>query len=305
MAGTLFFFLPPGSSGSASTEADALSSSAQSLSGTDLFWRTLEPGLELGLSVLRKASASQSGAAFVVLRIDPTIHNFALCMASDSGKALPLAGWSEREGLRAGINAGMYLPDKITNIGYMRNGDSINNNKLGGRLGAFFVSGPRALDLPLADIVDKDGPAWRERLDQYAVVVQNYRLMNSSGRLLWPEGGDAHSIAAIAKDKNGRILYILCQEPLTVQVFSSYLKSFSLDTTTVMYVEGGRQAGLFVRMDYEKEIKNPGSVEALPGALVQLVSGGIVQIWRGQQSLLRLPGTAAGSLPNILGVRLR
>ena len=269
----------------------------------ELSWHSPEPGLELGLTTFSKTQAQQNASVFVVLRITPTKQTFALYMASQTGKALPPAGWSEQKHLRAGINAGMYLPDQLTNTGYMRSGAFVNNNKLGARLGAFFVARPRNANLPPADIMDKERPNWQARLEQYDIVAQNYRLLNSRGELLWPEGIEAHSIAAIAKDGAGRILFILSQEPLTVQVFARYLQRLPLDVGTVMYVEGGRQAGLFVRLDTPD--KTPGNpIEALPGATVHPVSDGVVMVWRGKQSLLRLPGNPEAVLPNIIGVKM-
>ena len=274
----------------------------------ELSWRSLEPGLELGLATFPESRSPQNTSAFVVLRITPAKQTFALCMASQTGKALPPAGWSEQERLRAGINAGMYLPDQLTNTGYMRNGEFVNNNKLGARLGAFFVAGPRNAKLPPADLMDRDRSGWRARLEQYDIVAQNYRLINSGGELLWPEGVDAHSIAAIAKDSAGQILFILSQEPLTVQAFARYLQDLPLDVGTVMYVEGGRQAGLFVRFDTPDNTPNDGpgnTIQALPGATVHSVSGGVVMVWRGKQSLFKLPGSPEGVLPNIIGVKMR
>jgi hypothetical protein len=192
----------------------------------------------------------------------------------------------------------MYLPDQLTNTGYMRSGAFVNNNKLGARLGAFFVAGPQKAKLPLADITDKERPDWQARLDHYDIVVQNYRLMNSRKELLWPESADAHSIAAIAKDGKGRILFMLSQKPLTVQAFARCLEDLSLDAKTVMYVEGGWQAGLFVRFDTN-------TMQALPGATAHPVSDGVVMVWRGIQSLLKMPGSPEAVLPNIIGVKMR
>ena len=250
--------------------------------------------------MLPESSSRQNAAVLAVLRVTPAKHDFTLCMASQSGKALSMAGWSEREQLRAGINAGMYLPDMLTNTGYMRNGPSVNNDKQGARLGAFFVAAPRERGLAAADIIDRERPGWQKRLEQYDIVAQNYRLLNSKGQFLWPEGQEQHSIAAIAKDSVGRMLFILSQEPLTVQAFASRLSAFALDVATVMYVEGGRQAGLFVRLDTQN---NAG--QSLPGASAHPVPGGVVYVWKGRQSLLNVPGNPEALLPNIIGIKMQ
>lgn len=261
-----------------------------------LRWYVVEKGLELGLGKLPEGRSPGNRTVFVMLRIDPDRHAFCLSMATESGQALSLVEWSRRAGLRAGINASMYLPDMVTSTGYMRSGGSVNNSNMGGRLGAFFVAGPRQDRLPGADIIEKDAPGWRERLDAYGVVAQNYRLI-SNGRLLWPPDGPLRSIAVVAKDEQGRILFILCQEPLTVGRFASALSAFDLGLGPVMYVEGGAQAGLFVRTDADGP--------PLPGATAHAVAGGMVHVWKGRQSLLNTRGNPDAPLPNVIGVPMK
>ena len=66
--------------------------------------------------------------------------------------------------------------------------------------------------------------------------------------------------------------------------FAALLQRCDLSLKTVMYVEGGAQAGIFLR-------------EHGPSAPVT--------IWKGRQSLLRFEGNPAAPLPNIIGVRER
>lgn len=274
--------------------AGPLEPAASTIPGT-LRWIPLGKGLELGLSELPESRSTGTKAVFVMLRITPERHDFTLSMASESGEALSLVEWSRRGELRAGINASMYLPDMMTSTGYMRSGGSVNNSNMGGRLGAFFVAGPLRRGIPRADIIEKDAPGWRERLDAYGVVVQNFRLI-SNGELLWPPEGPQRSIAVVAKDAEGRVLFILCQEPLTVERFAGALAGFDLGLGPVMYVEGGAQAGLFVRIDADGP--------ALPGATAHAVPGGMVHVWKGRQSLLNTRGNPDAPLPNVIGVPL-
>jgi hypothetical protein len=283
-----------------------------------LDWKLLRPGLELGLSILPETLAASRSAeagdssALVVLRIDPRLNSFSLSMASEGGKALSLADWSRNEGLIAGINAAMYLPDNRTSTGYMRNGEAVNNRNMGDRLGAFFVAERRKPKIPAADIIERGSPGWRERLEDYAIVVQNYRFISSDGRLLWPDGGFMHSMAVVGKDRTGRILFVLSQEPLSVERFAWYLANLPLELSTVMYVEGGQQAGLFVcpetpDTDPESEGKvktgaAPSPAEQPAGASSHTVPGGTAHVWKGQ-SLLGARGNPHAALPNIIGVK--
>lgn len=262
----------------------------------EISWLSLGKGLEVGTASIYESKVRQRDALFVFLRISPEENGFALGMASHAGKPQSLADWSKLHGFRAGINASMYLPDNITSTGYMRDNGRVNNAKLGNKLGAFFLAGRRAKHIPPATVVEKEKNGWRELIDSYDLVVQNYRLISSAGRILWPVGGPEHSIAAVSVDNKGRVLFILCQEPLTSVRFAFYLRSFSLGLGTVLYVEGGAQAGIFVRLDSADKHR------VLPGASPIAVDGGTVYVWKGRQNLLNLKGNPHAALPNIIGV---
>mgnify|MGYP003623776743 CR=1 FL=1 len=120
---------------------------------------------------------------------------------------------------------------------------------------------------------------------------------------MWLEGGPENSIAAIAKDARGRILFTLCQEPLTAERFALYLKSFPLALKTVMYVEGGAQAGLFLRLDNNVASDSGHAAQVrLPGASATPVDDGVIHVWKGRQNLLNMRGNPHAVLPNVLGI---
>ena len=268
------------------------------LSFPDIRWTSLAPGFEVGLCALPESLRILSGAVFVILRIAPESHDFSLSMSSEAGAALSFAGWSLRSGLRAGINASMYLPDNSTSTGYMRSGVLLNNSRIGSNLGAFFVAGKQRGTGARAGIIERDSPDWRNRLERYSIVVQNYRLLDNEGTLLWPRSGSVNSIAAISTDAAGRIVFILCQEPLTVERFANRLKELPLSLSTVMYVEGGAQAGLFVRIDEDENMPS-----AFAGASPYAVAGGVIHVWKGRKSLLNTRGNPDAPIPNVIGVK--
>ncbi|MDR2075750.1 MAG: phosphodiester glycosidase family protein [Desulfovibrio sp.] len=261
----------------------------------EIVWSGLRPGLELGLAPL--SAKGEGDACCVFLRFAPRLFSFGLYMASADGAAHSLRGWAEKGDLLAGINAGMYLPDQLTSIGLMRTRGHVNNGRPGSRLGGFFVSDPGERGLPPADILEHDVEGWESRLNRYGQAVQNYRLINGRGRILWPEGGQAHSIAAVGKDRQGRILFILGQQPLPAATFARLLKRFPLDLGPVLYVEGGAQAGLFVRET------GRGAMPSRPGASSHAQGDGVIHVWKGRLDLLRTRGNPDAPLPNIIGVR--
>ncbi|WP_291438987.1 phosphodiester glycosidase family protein [Desulfovibrio sp.] len=235
--------------------APGVAAQAPSAAGVDELgkpaWRQLEPGLDFG-----EFQLTDSEALLTALRIDPAHFDFILCARSQDGGALrSLNQWAEQYGLTAAINASMYLPDGITSTGYMRQNGHYNNKRIVQRFGAFFVAGPDNPELPGAAIVDRDDPQWEQRISQYHLVIQNYRMTSADRRILWSPGGPHYSISAVAQDGDGRILFLHCRQPVEAYAFAQQLLHLPLNVRTVMYVEGGGQAGLLVRSaDWKHEL---------------------------------------------------
>ena len=174
----------------------------------------------------------------------------------------------------------MYLPDAATSTGYMRQGSHVNNGRVVQRFGAFFVAGPDEPTLPKAAILDRDSPLWRQQMDHYDLVIQNYRMINADRRILWSPGGPHYSISAVAQDGDGQILFMHCRQPVEAYSFAQQVLHLPLNVRTVMYVEGGGQAGLLVRS------------AALTRELVGLSPSGLL-----------VTGDLRAVLPNVLGAR--
>lgn len=241
-------------------------------------WLVLAPGLEFG-----EFRLNTNDSKLTVLRISPDKFDFTLCAAGDGNqKPATLKEWAARKGLAAAINASMYLPDNRTSTGYMRSGAYVNNGRIMDRFGAFFVAVPRKPGIPRAQIIDRDDPDWREKLEDYDLVIQNYRMTNADRRILWSPGGPLYSISAVAQDGSGHILFLHSQKPMEAYSFVQQLLHLPLDARTVMYVEGGAQAGLMVNSgDFKREM-------AAPHAPSLLITGNL-----------------AATVPNVIGIRPR
>ncbi len=239
-------------------------------------WTALEPGLDFG-----EFRLNDQDARITILRIDP--EHFDFFLGTSSGDQKPprsLDQWSKEYDLIAAINASMYLPDNLTSTGYMRQGEHLNNKRIVERFGAFFVAGPRRSGLAKAAIIDKDMPNWRELIDDYDIVIQNYRMTNSERRILWTPGGPLYSISAIAQDGAGRLLFLHSKNPVEAYDFVQQVLHLPLDARTIIYVEGGSQAGMLLNA----------------GDLKRDLAG------KYPPSLL-ITGNLKALLPNVLGVR--
>lgn len=252
--------------------------------GQDIAWLPLEDGLDMA----RLAYTARKGRDFSrriiirALRFDTERFDFRLFSSRWEAHGVPtMREWAERKNLTAAINASMYLKDGQTSTGYMRRGELTNNGRIVSRYGAFFVAGPREPGLPRAAVLDRDTDDWQHLLPRYDIVVQNFRLMGPDGAQLWPENGPEHAIAAIAEDLNGRILFLHCSDPASVHDFVEALGAHrELNINSAMYVEGGSEASLLLR---------------LPGQL---------RLWNGMSPASYMFSSRGDAipLPNILGV---
>lgn len=222
-----------------------------------------------------------SPVEMVILRVSPDLVTFELHLASSSGKALSLEQWAQSQNLAIATNAGMFLPDGITNTGYMRYNEHINNGRIVKNFGAFFVASPKpeAKELKNAAILDRQIDAWENMLPNYGLVIQNYRLINEKGVPLWLPDGKSFSTSALAQDTEGRILFIFCAYPLNGYNFARAVLALPLKVTRLMYLEGGAPAALVLNTPFKHCIWNNSGV--LSGFL------------------------PPSPIPNVLGVRIR
>lgn len=243
-------------------------------------WITIQDGLQLR-EFASKDKALQSLPKITVVRIDPEKFDFILKSVGETGDSpLSLEQWANKYNLVAAINASMYLPDNKTSTGYMRNGEYINNNRIAERFGAFLAANPKKEGLPFARIIDKDEDNWKEQLENYNLVIQNYRMTNARRKILWSPGGPLYAISAIAEDGDGNILFLHSSTPQEAYNFVQQVLHLPLDVRTIMYVEGGAQAGMIIQT--ENIHRNLG----LPHALSFFATGNL-----------------KATLPNVIGIQ--
>lgn len=243
-----------------------------------------EPVLQnvMGLDL---AHIESEGITIHALRIDPEKYEFSLYSAMWEGPPRTVGEWAREHNLLATINAGMYQADGLTSTGYLRDAGNINNGRVAGRYGGFFVAGPQKNGLPGARILDKNSDAWKDALQNYRLVAQNFRLIGPDKANLWPQSPEKHAVAALGEDTAGKIYFFLCPQVVTVHNFVEALLAQPenvLDLKAAIYVEGGVQAAMYV--GGQKNITWMGSHPAA------LFFG---------QSMLEVP------LPNVLGVSAR
>jgi len=209
-------------------------------------WQTLDQGLSLGdFSV--KTDRSGMGCGITILRIDPLYYAFRLLAASEhEARPRTIRQWSRDFSLVAAINASMYRGDDyLKSTGFMRNYRHKNNPNINRSFGAFMVFNPVDPSLPEVQIIDRRlQKDWKDRIEGYHSVVQNYRMVSFGNKRGWPQQSQRHGAAAIGMDTENRVMFILSRAPLSTHDLIHTLLSLPINLQNAMYVEGGPQAAL-------------------------------------------------------------
>ena len=226
-------------------------------------WRTLEPGLELGIFESPTPSAIGDSRIHVV-RVDPAHLKLALRMTSaeDLGENLTVKEWALREGLLAGINASMFQTDYRTSVELMVSGDHVNNARVGGNKAvlAFDPLPGAPEDLPSVRIIDRGCEELDTLRPLYGTLVQSIRMVSCKGANTWSQQPRIWSHACIGIDGKGRPLLIHARSPWSTHDFIDLLKLLPLDLRQLQYSEGGPEAQLYVNAG-EVELERVGSYE--------------------------------------------
>jgi hypothetical protein len=193
------------------------------------------------------------------VRVDPARWRFSLLSAKLRGldPAPTISEWVERHGVTGAINASMYQEDGRTAVGYMREGRRLNNGHWNAHQ-AVFVAEP-ARGGPPAQILDRTCQDARGLAARYRVVVQSIRMIDCRGRNVWQAQPRRWSTAAIGSDSAGRVLLVHCRTPLPAHDLVDALLALPLELRRLMYVEGGAEAALHVRVNGRTEVSELGS----------------------------------------------
>jgi hypothetical protein len=249
---------------------------------TPASFRSLGPGVEYGTFVIDAKPARGDGLLHVV-RVDPQRATLDLACASEAGGgARTAAEWSKERGFVAAINAGMYMDDHRTNVGYLRRRTHLNNPRWNPKYQSVLAFDPVEKTLLPAVIIDRDAPGAKERIEKYRSVVQNLRLVKGDGVNVWVPNGRRWTESLVAMDRRGRILFAFTRTPLEMSDLVGRLVALPLEVTHAMHVEGGPEASLSVHGE---------------GVGLDLAGSYESGFWESDDNRAQWP------LPNVLGVR--
>jgi Phosphodiester glycosidase len=226
----------------------------------------LDRGLEL--AQLPMPGGSPAGDDLIVLRIYPEYFDLKLLNASDSAQGEPRSArqWCADAGLVAAINASMFQTDQKTSVSLMQSAEHVNNGRLS-KDRAVLAFDRADTTVPRADIIDLTCQDFEALRPRYRGLVQSIRMVSCKGENTWTQQPRQTSIAAIAVDTQGRILFLHCRTPMSTHDFIAALLNLKLEVAKAMYVEGGSQAQIYVR-NGGTELERSGKIEG--GALIDI-----------------------------------
>jgi hypothetical protein len=229
--------------------------------GRPTAWTTLRPGLEVGRFVA-PIRAAVGDSMVTVVRVDPAQYEFRLLSAKLLGLSAPPTApeWAARPGVLGVVNASMFQVDHETSTGYMQDGSKLNN-RAWNKDNAVFAAGPLVPGLPAARIFDRTCDDWQPLAKQYAVLVQNIRMLDCAGKNTWAPSSRKWSTACVGADADGRMLLVHVRSAYATHDLIDVLLALPLGLKRLMYVEGGPEASLYVKLGDEPQVSEIGSFE--------------------------------------------
>ena len=226
-----------------------LAATPETFAASRLQWKILQPGVEYAvLEAPRDQSLPIDGQIHLV-RIDPAQAPLEVAMAgAGDGRSRTAAEWCHEHQLAIAINMGMYRDDKRTNSGYARAPGYVNNPRWAAKYKSAIAFGAIKAGAPAVRMADLDEPGAKEHLSEYTTVVQNLRLIRAEGRGVWAQQERRWSEAAVALDREHRVLFVFSRYPHSMKALNDILLSLPLGITNAMHVEGGPEASLSIHV---------------------------------------------------------
>jgi len=230
-------------------------------------WQELAPGVELRRLEPREPS-EVGDSAIVVLRVDPKTWRLELVGQSKTGESSGRSArdWAKRYDLAVAINAGMFLEDYTTHVGYLESKGQVINARINPYQSVVAFDPHDPASRPEFRIFDLDVPGVTVqsiRAD-YGSLAQNLRLIKRPGLNRWSQQDKRWSEAALGEDEAGRILFIFSRVPFTMHDLVRELLAADIGIVAAQHLEGGRLAQLYVKAgDVELELfEGAGSASA-------------------------------------------
>ncbi len=221
---------------------------SRTLSNEDL-WKTVDEGLFVREFDSPQKSKSKD-SKITIVRVDPKFYSFKLLCASEHGQLrMTSRKWCQKHNLICAMNAGMYQKDGITNVGYMKNFNHINNPRLANTYKAALAFNPVESTIPEIQIIDLRCQDFRSIQFKYQTVIQSIRMISCQQENVWSKQDKTFGMAVFGIDKSGNALFIFTESPYSAYDLINILLSLPISIYNAMYLEGGPEANLYFSLN--------------------------------------------------------
>ncbi len=216
----------------------------QNNSGTE--FKILAEGIEYSKVELKNYS-DYTGELHLI-RINPQIIKPRVLISKEQNiKPMTAKDWCNKFNLNIAVNLGMYHKDFSSHVGYLKNGEYINNPKFNEYKSALLIN-PSEKHMPYATIIDLDNPDEKIMIKKYNTVVQNLRLIKGNGINVWKKTGQSWPDAGIGTDKKGNLIIFFTSTPVLVYELNEILLKLPLGIIKAFHTDGGPPASLSVHI---------------------------------------------------------
>jgi hypothetical protein len=196
-----------------------------------------------------------------VLRIDPSKVTFEMHCATETDKTpRTVAEWADSFDLNIVFNAGMYdLAHKLISRGYLKNHDHVNQGTIHPTFNSMLAFHPLDTTKNGFDIIDLQCQSWQQVKAGYHSYAQGLRMLDCDGKpMSWTKRKQSCSMLVAAKDGQGRLILVFTRSPYLHNEMIRFLQQFPMKLTHAIYLEGGPETSLFVRIG-DTKIEKVGS----------------------------------------------
>ena len=215
---------------------------------TSIPWQEIDKGL-LYVSLDLPIKSSHADSKIDVLKINPKNYSFKLiCAEQKKSHSKTAKLWAQENNLLACVNAGMFKleGDFKTSMGFLKNGNYINNKTLNPSYKNVFAFNKKDSTLPSAKIIDMTCDDWKNSKEKYTSFSQCIRMVDCNGKNTWQKDKKKWSMVLMGEDLDGHILFIFVRSPYTVSEYVDMLLKAPLRLKRLMYLEGGPEASFLV-----------------------------------------------------------
>jgi hypothetical protein len=171
-------------------------------------WLQIDEGLYIGRFMSEKRS-DVGDSVITVIKVDPEKYELKLLSAAQKNHpSIPADQWAEEHNLILVTNAGMFDTDFTSHVGYMRNFEYANNEKVHPRYHSMAAFNSKEGHDRVFYIYDSEDTNIESLNENYNSIVQNLRLVKRPGENRWSPQRKMWSEAALGQDSDGNILFI-------------------------------------------------------------------------------------------------